>query len=96
MPPVAEAVAGWEAGRGWADVWAQRAGGGRAESWRQLLLMKFPVSGAQRHSLQPGGEVIKPESGRDGGRGRSGFPGGSWCNYEGQRRGELCLVWEYQ
>lgn len=24
--------------------------------------MKFPVSGAQRHSLLPGGEVIKPES----------------------------------
>lgn len=24
--------------------------------------MTFPVSGAQRHSLQPGGKVIKPES----------------------------------
>lgn len=35
--------------------------------------MKFPVSGAQRHSLQPGGEVIKPESSRGGGRGRPCF-----------------------
>lgn len=37
-----------------------------------LLVPKFPVSGAQRHSLQPG-EVIKPENGRSGGRGRSDF-----------------------
>lgn len=43
-----------------------RAGGGNVESGRRMLLMKFPVSGAQRHLLQPGREVIKPESSSDG------------------------------